>query len=109
MNITGNENFNNFTLPIEQVYQIEDNKAKKLERCNSFDNFQNNTLKSFDECALIFNIIILICGCKLYPVFFVCSSCYFANPNPLVRIIAKVNITLFIIYACLYTFIYCSQ
>ena len=86
MNITGNKNFNNFTLPIEQVDQIEDNssgnlspnnKAGKLERCKCSNNYQNNNftlnnntiLRIIDECVLIFNIIILICACTIFPGF----------------------------------------
>ena len=118
MTITDNENFNNFALPIEQVEQMENNssdalssnnKAKKLERCNSSDNYQNNnftitnTPETIDECALIFNIIFLICGCMIFPVW-ACSCCYLTNPNPSVRFIAKINVCLLII-PCIFIFI----
>ena len=129
MNITDNKNFNNSALPIEQIDQIEDNssgnlspnnKAGKLERYNNSDNYQNNNftlnnntiLRIIDKCVLIFNIIILICACTIFPgylsclIFLICSFCYISNQNPSVRFIAKINLCLYYIYATYYSYLF---
>ena len=103
MTVNDNENFNNFSLEIDQNEEIQRTPNQPSSLNNSFTIVNNP--ETVDECALIFNIIFLISGCLIYPIW-LCSCCYLTNPNPSVRLIAKINVCLFMI-PCILTLAAC--
>ena len=80
------------------MYDISLNNMVKTDEY-SLENYQNNNYIIIER-DIIHNLLFFILGCLLFPIWLF-SCFYIKNENSTVRIIARVNISLFIFILCI--------